>query len=48
MGNLSMEEFFMAEDNLHEGAQDILALFKTKKNNKKIIMEKFFSTESMD
>ena len=29
-GDLSMEEFFMAEDNFHEGAQDILALFKTK------------------
>ena len=46
LGELSIEEFVMAEENSIKGAQDFLALLK--KNNEKINMKKFFSTGSKD
>ena len=31
--DLSMEEFFFREENIHEGAQDFLAIFKKMRKN---------------
>ena len=38
-GKLSVEEFFMGEEDFHRGMQHFLALFK---KNEKINMQKFF------
>ena len=46
LGELSIEEFVMGEDNFRlKGAQDFLALLK-KKTMKKINMKKFFQLEA--
>ena len=39
-GELSMEEFAMGKENIHEGGAGFLSIFS--KNNEKIIMKKFF------
>ena len=44
LGELFFEEFIMGEGNLHEGSAGFSSLFK--KNNEKINLKKFFSTES--
>ena len=44
--DLPLEEFVMGEEKFHEGAQDFLTIFL--KNNEKINMKFFLSTESKD
>ena len=45
-GELSMEKFFIGKQISMKGVQDFLAFFE--KNDEKINMKKFFSTESKE
>ena len=46
LGELSIEEFFMGEENFHEGSAGFSSIIKKKKNNEKINMIKFFQLEA--
>ena len=48
LGELSIEEFVMGEENFHEGSAGFTSIIKKKKKNEKINMKKFIPAGSKE